>query len=208
MLVNVFYCLCLSTRIDAGCYIVLIVEPVNRVERVALTSYMGIFPNLWTNPPTPGFLWDLGERKVKFGSKRAIFGVIWGGFEGFGPCLGVSHPTHPHLGEISQKKPFFFWQPPLSAMLNTSSFIPSGQKEKTLNGCQDLLRFWSILKRVLCEIFEPGNHRFAKSEIPKVIHISPTIPSSGLSCLTATYLCANIFIFSIIWSKSGLFGKF
>ena len=42
-------------------------------------------------------------------------------------------------------------------MLNTSSFIPSGQKEK--KGCQDLLRFWSILKRVLCEISEPGNHR-------------------------------------------------
>ena len=83
MLVNVFYCLCLSTRIDAGCYIVLIVEPVNRVERVALTSYMGIFPNLWTNPPTPGFLWDLGTRKVKIGSKKAIFVFFcfffWGG---------------------------------------------------------------------------------------------------------------------------------
>ena len=47
---------------------------------------------------------------MKFGSKKAIFGAIWGGFEGFGPCLGVSHPTHPYLGEISQKKPvFFFW---------------------------------------------------------------------------------------------------
>ena len=46
---------------------------------------------------------------MKFGSKKAIFGVIWGGFEGFGPCLGVSHPTHPHLGEISQKKPVFFF---------------------------------------------------------------------------------------------------
>ena len=46
---------------------------------------------------------------MKFGSKRAIFGVIWGGFEGFGPCLGDSHPTHPHLGEISQKKTVFFF---------------------------------------------------------------------------------------------------
>ena len=45
---------------------------------------------------------------MKFGSKKAIFGVIWGGFEGFGPCLGNSHPTHPHLGKISQKKRFFF----------------------------------------------------------------------------------------------------
>ena len=50
---------------------------------------------------------------MKFGSKKAIFGVIWGGFEVFGPCLGVSHPTHPHLGEISQKKTgFFFGSPP------------------------------------------------------------------------------------------------
>ena len=46
---------------------------------------------------------------MKFGSKKAIFGVIWGGFEGFGPCLGNSHPTHPHLGKISQKKTFFFF---------------------------------------------------------------------------------------------------
>ena len=29
---------------------------------------------------------------------------------GFGPCLGISHPTHPHLGEISNKQNvFFFW---------------------------------------------------------------------------------------------------
>ena len=45
---------------------------------------------------------------MNFGSKKAIFGVILGCFEGFGPCLGISHPTHPHLGEISQKKRFFF----------------------------------------------------------------------------------------------------
>ena len=48
---------------------------------------------------------------MKFGSKKPIFGVIWGGFEGFGPCLGISHPTHPHLGKISQKKRFFFTFP-------------------------------------------------------------------------------------------------
>ena len=34
------------------------------------------FPNVFTHPPTPGFLWDLGKQKVKFGSKKAIFGVI------------------------------------------------------------------------------------------------------------------------------------
>ena len=47
------------------------------------------FPNLFTHP------------------KKAIFGAIWGGFEGFGPCLGISHPTHPHLGKISKKKNVF-----------------------------------------------------------------------------------------------------
>ena len=49
----------------------------------------------------------------KFGSKKSIFGVIWGRFEGFGPCLGVSHPTHPHLGK-SPKKRFLFWGAPLN----------------------------------------------------------------------------------------------
>ena len=94
----------------------------------------------------------------------------------------------------------------LSYLLHTSSFIPSGQKEKNLNGCQDLLIH--LEKSSLWNLWTRKPQRFAKSEIPKVIHISPTIPSSGLSCLTATYLCANIFIFSKIWSKSGLFGKF
>ena len=47
-----------------------------------------------------------GENWVEKGDFRGDF------FEGFGPCLGISHPTHPHLGKISQKK-FFFWQLPL-----------------------------------------------------------------------------------------------
>ena len=52
--------------------------------------------------PTPGFLWDLGERQVKFRSKKAIFRAIF--FYGFGPCLGIRHT---HLGEISKKNVFF-----------------------------------------------------------------------------------------------------
>ena len=48
---------------------------------------------------------------VKFGSIKAIFGVIWGGFEELGPCLRISHPTHPHLGKLSQIKPFFYSSP-------------------------------------------------------------------------------------------------
>ena len=31
---------------------------------------------------------------MKFGSKKAIFGAIWGVFEGFGPCLGSSFPRY------------------------------------------------------------------------------------------------------------------
>ena len=33
-----------------------------------------------TNPPTPGFLWDLGKREVKFGSKNAFSGGDFGRF--------------------------------------------------------------------------------------------------------------------------------
>ena len=46
---------------------------------------------------------------MKFGSTTAIFRVDLGGFEGFGPCLGISHPTHPHLGEIFFFLFLFFW---------------------------------------------------------------------------------------------------
>merc|ERR1712173_12216 len=69
---------------------------------------------------------NAGVRKVKFGSKRAIFGVIWEGFEGFGPCLGVSHPTHPHLGEISQKKNGFFLAAPLREALTKKKMFSFG----------------------------------------------------------------------------------
>ena len=49
--------------------------------------------------------------KVKFGSKRAIFGVIWGGFEGFGNQPPGTQPTH--IWERSSKKNLFFWTPSL-----------------------------------------------------------------------------------------------
>ena len=43
-------------------------------------SFLGkVFPNPWTYPPNLGFLRNLGTRKVKFGFKTAVFGVIWGG---------------------------------------------------------------------------------------------------------------------------------
>ena len=37
-----------------------------------------------------------------------LVGVIWEGFEGFGPFFGNKTPQPPHLGEISQKKTVFF----------------------------------------------------------------------------------------------------
>ena len=45
-----------------------------------------------------------GEIRVE---KEDFWGNLGGGFEGCGPCLGISHPTQPHLGEISQKTIFF-----------------------------------------------------------------------------------------------------
>ena len=70
---------------------------------------------------------------MKFGSKKAIFGAILGGFQGFGPCLGFSHPSHPHLGEISFSSTFFF----------TPSLKPSGFLAANL-ACTKLM---SALKR-------------------------------------------------------------
>ena len=58
-------------------------------------TFFNIIPNVWTHPPTPKFLWYLGKRKVKFGSKKAIFG----------PCLGIS-PHPPTFGKTFQKKSF------------------------------------------------------------------------------------------------------
>ena len=54
------------------------------------------FCEIWENER-----WNLG-RKRRFSGQFVFF------FEGFGPCLGISHPTHPHLGKISPKKRFFF----------------------------------------------------------------------------------------------------
>ena len=64
-------------------------------------------PSLFTYPPTPGFLWDLGYRKVKFGSKRRFSG--W--FGGILRCLDLvwklaTPPTY--IWERSSKKYRFF----------------------------------------------------------------------------------------------------
>ena len=71
--------------------------------------FFGIsFPNLFTHPPTPGFLWDLGKRKVKFGSKKAIFGANFFFFLGVWTLFG-NQPPHPlTFGKDIPKKSFFY----------------------------------------------------------------------------------------------------
>ena len=62
-----------------------------------------------------GFIWesfpkcvkparDLGKRKVKFGSKKAIWGVICF-FRGLD--LVLESATHPHMGKLPKKKNFY-----------------------------------------------------------------------------------------------------
>ena len=48
-----------------------------------------------------------GRKKGKIQVEKGDFQGDLGVYEGFGPCLGISHTTHPHLGEISQKNVFF-----------------------------------------------------------------------------------------------------
>ena len=62
--------------------------------------------------------------------KEAIFGVIWGCFEGFGPCLGISHPTHPHLGKLSEKQCFFGSLPLYAKVKKSSKVVNRRQKKK------------------------------------------------------------------------------
>ena len=50
-------------------------------------------------------MWDLRTQKVKFGSKKAIFGVIWF----FLGRFWNQPPSHPYLGKFSQIKLFFLW---------------------------------------------------------------------------------------------------
>ena len=42
------------------------------------------------------FFFRFGRTKGEIRVEKGRFsGVIWGGVEGFRPCLGISHPTHP-----------------------------------------------------------------------------------------------------------------
>ena len=77
----------LLEEIDLGCFIVR--EGVKKWFVLGDLSQFCLSNHL----PTPGFLWYLIIwllRKVKFGSKKAIFGVIWGDSTLFG-----NQPPHP-----------------------------------------------------------------------------------------------------------------
>ena len=73
-----------------------------------LRYYLGKFYQMCepTHPPQ-GFceIWE--NKRCNSGQKRQFSGWFGGGGggSGVGPCLGISHPTHPHLGKLSQIKP-------------------------------------------------------------------------------------------------------
>ena len=84
---------------------------LNIREAAKKKLFFGIsFPNLFTQPPTPGFLWDLGEQKVKFGSKKSIFGVIF--FRGL-DLVWESATLPPTFGRNLPKNGFYFGGLPL-----------------------------------------------------------------------------------------------
>ena len=72
-----------------------------------------LIPNMWNHPHTPGFLRDLGSRKVKCGSKRRDCGDL-GVFSGVlgGLRTQLAHP--PTFGINILKKGFF-----MAPLLNT-----------------------------------------------------------------------------------------
>ena len=64
---------------------------------------MEIFPKCVYPLTHPGVFVRFEKTICEIPVENAIFRYL-GGFEGFGPCLGISHPTHTHLGAVSQKK--------------------------------------------------------------------------------------------------------
>ena len=81
-----------------------------------------------------------GEIRVEKGNFR-------GDFEGVGPCLGISHPTHPHLGKISQKKRSFLDASPnadnsLIALISGAGCLGSGSA--------GVFMFWKFPEFVKC----------------------------------------------------------
>ena len=70
------------------------------------TFFLESFPKC-VNPPThPRIFVRFGKTKGEIRVKNCgMIWLFWGG-----PCLGISHPTHPHSGKLSQKS--LFLHPP------------------------------------------------------------------------------------------------
>ena len=69
--------------------------------------FWDIFPKSVYSPTHPRVFVRFGKTKGEIWVEKGDIRGNLGGFVGFGPCLGISHPTHPHLGKISQKNVFF-----------------------------------------------------------------------------------------------------
>ena len=103
------------------------------------------FPNVFTHPPTQGFLRDLGKRKVKFGSKKAIFAVI---LRGLG-LVWESATLPTHIWERSPKKNGLFWTPPLMLIIHSIIAFISGAGCPG-SGSAGVFMFWKFPEFVKC----------------------------------------------------------
>ena len=103
------------------------------------------FPNVFTHPPTQGFLRDLGKRKLKFGSKKAIFAVI---LRGLG-LVWESATLPTHIWERSPKKNGLFWTPPLMLIIHSIIAFISGAGCPG-SGSAGVFMFWKFPEFVKC----------------------------------------------------------
>ena len=103
-----------------------------------------IFPKC-VYPPTQGFLRDLGKRKLKFGSKKAIFAVI---LRGLG-LVWESATLPTHIWERSPKKNGLFWTPPLMLIIHSIIAFISGAGCPG-SGSAGVFMFWKFPEFVKC----------------------------------------------------------
>ena len=103
------------------------------------------FPNVFTHPPTQGFLRDLGKRKLKFGSKKAIFAVI---LRGLG-LVWESATLPTHIWERSPKKNGLFWTPLLMLIIHSIIAFISGAGCPG-SGSAGVFMFWKFPEFVKC----------------------------------------------------------
>ena len=111
-----------------------------------------IFPKC-VYPPTQGFLRDLGKRKVKFGSKKAIFAVI---LRGLG-LVWESATLPTHIWEKSTKKSFLgvshyvrvFTIAPFSGLPQQQPYTHSAHKQCSFGYWWQRVGFKSLWRKSL-----------------------------------------------------------